>query len=67
MRIAVLMTNTDESDFSQAWPKDGEKFPAMMRTMFHKKPVPLTRRAITSSDSRSTDASKIVRTVVARP
>ncbi len=31
MRIAVLMTNTDESAFSQAWPKDGEKFPAMMR------------------------------------
>ncbi|MBU2983193.1 type 1 glutamine amidotransferase [Lentibacter algarum] len=30
MRIAVLMTNTDESAFSQAWPKDGEKFPAMM-------------------------------------
>lgn len=30
MRIAVLMTNTDESDFSNAWPKDGEKFPAMM-------------------------------------
>lgn len=31
MRIAVLMTNTDESDFSNSWPKDGEKFPAMMR------------------------------------
>ena len=25
MRIAVLMTNTDESDFSNSWPKDGEK------------------------------------------
>lgn len=31
MHIAVLMTNTDESAFSEAWPKDGEKFPAMMR------------------------------------
>ena len=31
MRIAVLMTNTDESDFSNSWPKDVEKFPAMMR------------------------------------
>jgi GMP synthase-like glutamine amidotransferase len=31
MRIAVLMTNTDESDFSARWPKDGEKFPAMIR------------------------------------
>ncbi|RFP89841.1 type 1 glutamine amidotransferase [Rhodobacteraceae bacterium 63075] len=31
MHIAVLVTNTDESDFAQAWPKDGEKFPAMMR------------------------------------
>jgi len=31
MRIAVLMTNTDESDFANSWPKDGEKFPAMMR------------------------------------
>lgn len=31
MRIAVLMTNTDESAFSTRWPKDGEKFPAMIR------------------------------------
>lgn len=31
MHIAVLVTNTDESAFAQAWPKDGEKFPAMMR------------------------------------
>lgn len=31
MRIAVLMTNTDESEFAQRWPKDGEKFPEMMR------------------------------------
>jgi GMP synthase-like glutamine amidotransferase len=26
MRLALLMTNTDESDFAQAHPKDGEKF-----------------------------------------
>ena len=26
MRIAILMANTDESDFAQRWPKDGEKF-----------------------------------------
>jgi GMP synthase-like glutamine amidotransferase len=26
MHLAVLMTNTDESDFAQAHPKDGEKF-----------------------------------------
>ncbi|PIE13080.1 MAG: glutamine amidotransferase [Rhodobacterales bacterium] len=31
MRIAILMTNTDESDFAHNWPRDGEKFPAMMR------------------------------------
>ncbi|WP_372615034.1 type 1 glutamine amidotransferase [Aquicoccus sp.] len=31
MRIAILMTNTDESDFAHRWPRDGEKFPAMMR------------------------------------
>ena len=31
MRIAVLMTNTDESEFARQWPQDGEKFPAMMR------------------------------------
>ncbi|MCV2893258.1 type 1 glutamine amidotransferase [Lentibacter sp. XHP0401] len=31
MHIAVLVTNTDESTFAQAWPKDGEKFPSMMR------------------------------------
>ena len=31
MRIAVLMTNTDESDFAHRWPLDGEKFPDMMR------------------------------------
>ena len=26
MKLAVLMTNTDESDFAQGFPKDGEKF-----------------------------------------
>ncbi len=31
MHLAVLVTNTDESAFAQAHPKDGEKFPAMMR------------------------------------
>ncbi|UYV38935.1 type 1 glutamine amidotransferase [Rhodobacteraceae bacterium D3-12] len=31
MRIAVLMTNTDESDFAHGWPLDGEKFPNMVR------------------------------------
>ena len=31
MRIAVLMTNTDESAFARRWPLDGEKFPEMMR------------------------------------
>lgn len=31
MRIAVLMTNTDESGFARRWPLDGEKFANMMR------------------------------------
>lgn len=31
MRIAILMTNTDESEFAHSWPLDGEKFPNMMR------------------------------------
>ncbi|MEZ5715498.1 MAG: type 1 glutamine amidotransferase, partial [Paracoccaceae bacterium] len=31
MRIAVLMTNTDDSDFAHSWPLDGEKFPNMLR------------------------------------
>jgi len=31
MRIAVLMTNTDDSEFARHWPRDGEKFSAMMR------------------------------------
>ncbi|QFT59577.1 GMP synthase [glutamine-hydrolyzing] [Sulfitobacter sp. THAF37] len=26
MRIAILVTNTDDSTFAQAWPDDGEKF-----------------------------------------
>ena len=30
MHLALLVTNTDESDFAQAHPKDGEKFPTMM-------------------------------------
>jgi len=30
MHLALLVTNTDESDFAQAHPKDAEKFPAMM-------------------------------------
>jgi len=31
MRIAILMTNTDESDFAQRHPKDGEKFTDLRR------------------------------------
>jgi GMP synthase-like glutamine amidotransferase len=30
MRIAILMTNTDESPFAHAWPLDGEKFSRMV-------------------------------------
>jgi GMP synthase-like glutamine amidotransferase len=33
MHIAVLMTNTDESEFAQRHPKDGEKFAAMIRSV----------------------------------
>lgn len=33
MHIAVLMTNTDESEFAQCHPKDGEKFAAMIRSV----------------------------------
>lgn len=33
VHIAVLMTNTDESDFAQQHPKDGEKFAAMLRSV----------------------------------
>lgn len=33
MHIAVLMTNTDESEFAQARPKDGEKFTAMIHSV----------------------------------
>ncbi len=32
MHIAVLMTNTDESEFAQARPKDGEKFTTMIHS-----------------------------------
>ena len=31
MHIAILMTNTDESDFAQARPKDGVKFTTMIQ------------------------------------
>jgi len=33
MHLAVLMTNTDRSDFSDAHPKDGEKFTAMIHSV----------------------------------
>ena len=33
MHIAILMTNTDESDFAAARPKDGEKFTAMLHSV----------------------------------
>jgi hypothetical protein len=33
MQIALLMTNTDESDFAQARPKDGEKFATMIQSV----------------------------------
>ena len=33
MHIAILMTNTDESEFSQAHPRDGEKFADMIRAV----------------------------------
>lgn len=33
MHIAVLMTNTDESEFAQARPKDGEKFTTMIHSV----------------------------------
>lgn len=31
MKLAILMTNTDESAFAQKWPKDGEKFSQLVR------------------------------------
>ena len=31
MHLAILMTNTDESDFAQARPKDGEKFTVLVQ------------------------------------
>lgn len=33
MRLAILMTNTDESDFAQRFPKDGEKFAALIHAV----------------------------------
>ena len=33
MRLALLMTNTDESDFAQAHPKDGEKFTRLIQSV----------------------------------
>lgn len=33
MHLAILMTNTDESAFSQVWPKDGEKFSALVQEL----------------------------------
>lgn len=33
MHIAILMTNTDESEFAQSHPKDGEKFAAMIQSV----------------------------------
>ena len=33
MHIALLMTNTDESEFAQARPKDGEKFTTMIQSV----------------------------------
>jgi len=33
MQLAILMTNTDESTFAQAHPKDGEKFAALIHAV----------------------------------
>ncbi len=33
MHLAILMTNTDESDFAQQHPKDGEKFAALIHSV----------------------------------
>jgi GMP synthase-like glutamine amidotransferase len=33
MHIAILMTNTDESDFAARWPKDGDKFTNLLRPL----------------------------------
>lgn len=33
MKLAILITNTDESDFSLKWPKDGEKFANMISSV----------------------------------
>lgn len=31
MHLSILMTNTDDSDFARAWPKDGERFADLIR------------------------------------
>ncbi len=33
MHLALLMTNTDESDFAQKHPKDGEKFTSLIKSV----------------------------------
>ena len=33
MHVAILMTNTDESAFVQAWPRDGDKFVALIEAL----------------------------------
>lgn len=33
MRLAILMTNTDESEFAHRFPKDGEKFAALIHSV----------------------------------
>ena len=33
MHVAILMTNTDESAFAQAWPRDGDKFVALIEAL----------------------------------
>jgi hypothetical protein len=33
MRLALLMTNTDESTFAQRHPKDGEKFAKLIKSV----------------------------------
>lgn len=33
MHIGILVANTDKSDFAQRWPKDGEKFRALLQPL----------------------------------
>lgn len=33
MHIGILVANTDESDFAQNWPKDGEKFRSLLQPL----------------------------------